>query len=73
MLAGTKFSLNSNRHNYFVEKCKSCVTSRNNSRMVHWSCSRNEKQQSGQAEKSGRAQAAAARVPRRWVKLAPLS
>lgn len=34
------------------------------------SCSRNEKQQSGQAEVSGRAQAAVAHVPRHWDKLA---
>lgn len=29
------FSLNSIDKNYFVERCESCVTSRNNVRMTH--------------------------------------
>lgn len=40
--AGTKFSLNSNRQNYFVERVRSCVTSGITSEGRTGSCSRNE-------------------------------
>lgn len=55
---GTNFSLNSNRQNYFGERFKSLVSLPGiTSKWCMDSCSRNEKQQSCQAEMRGRAQA----------------